>query len=44
MKINWKKVWKKFDRWFDNLSCLPDWEEQQETIETLVNAELKKSK
>lgn len=44
-EINWKKVWKSFDRWFYDaeIKCiLHDWETQIEKIEKLVERQLEK--
>ena len=39
MKINWKEVWKKNGKWFDNQS----WPTQRKNIQKLVEEQLKKS-
>jgi len=38
-KIDWKKVWDKFDEWYSE-NFDPEWEEQKEKIKDLVNGEL----
>lgn len=55
MKINWEKVWNDLDKWFNKNGekcgeCGhvdyfdPEWKEQTEKIETLVNAQIKDKK
>lgn len=43
-KIDWKKIWKTFQRWTDRLEKhrkpFPSWEEQRERIQMLVEKEL----
>jgi len=43
--INWRKVWRKFNKWFETFKALDsflcvDWIEQQEKIEELVNEQI----
>lgn len=40
-KIDWKEVWKKFNRWFNRSGCY-DWDEQQIKIQQLVEEQLTK--
>ena len=45
-RINWKRVWKEFDTWYVNeeqeLANIPPWKDQQNKIQELVEAEVKK--
>ena len=45
--IDWAKIWKKFDTWYnknqDALWCM-DWDEQKDKIKQLVEKELKNEK
>jgi hypothetical protein len=34
--INWKKVWREFDRWFELHGTAPNWADQKQKIELLV--------
>lgn len=40
MKLNWKIIWEKFDKWFDKTSD-QGWENQQKTIKRIINKQLK---
>ena len=47
MKINWKKVWKDFDKWLDkyrnecphckHIEDSPEWDLQQAAIQRIIN-------
>lgn len=39
--IDWDLVWKKFDEWFSKRG-FPNWEEQQNKIQKLVQNDLKR--
>lgn len=55
MKINWTKLWEEYDLWWDNckskrcktcrhiLGDYPEWEDQAEKIEQLVNEQMKET-
>ena len=41
--IEWKKLWKEFNRWYE-AEVNPDWSEQQAVKEGLVEKYIKKAK
>ncbi len=41
MKINWKRLWKSFDRWYTQGNHDYSWETQQKEIEKLINRQIK---
>lgn len=42
MKMNWERVWKSFNQWYDKHGQVGNWEAQQKEIEKLVNKQLKR--
>lgn len=42
MKINWKRVWNSFNRWYTKGDHDYSWEAQQKEIEKLVNKQIKR--
>ncbi len=41
-KVNWEKVWKSFNRWFDYKAKDYMWETQSKKIEQIVERQLKR--
>lgn len=44
MKLDWKKIWEKFDEWYEKQNPDSwDWEIQQKKIQALVSAEIRRT-
>ena len=43
-KINWERVWKSFNRWFDYYAKNNSWENQVKQIEKIIERQLKEEK
>ena len=42
--IDWKEVWEKFDKWWDNCDhSYHDWELEQKAIQQIVDQQLKEN-
>jgi len=46
--IDWKEIWETFETWMcdneDNRNYYPEWEEQQDKIEELVDVYIRKGR